>query len=87
VTHDHALTPGWHHLAGVRKSGELLLYVDGREVSRTRLPEDRQFDVDTDQPLRIGHGQHDVLRGRLKDVRLYRGALSAEEIGGLATSK
>ncbi|MGD9645881.1 MAG: LamG-like jellyroll fold domain-containing protein [Pirellulales bacterium] len=84
ATHDRALAPGWHHLAGVRAAGELVLYVDGRAVARTRIPTARKFSLDTDQPLRIGSGQHDLLRGRLKDVRLYRGALSAEEIAGLA---
>ena len=62
-----------------------MLYVDGREVSRARLPADRPFDVDNDRPLLLGRGQHDHLRGRMIDVRLYRGALTAEEVSKLAS--
>lgn len=85
ATHDHNLYGGWHQLAGVRSGGELLLYVDGREVSRVRLPADRPLNVDNDRPLLLGSGQHDSLRGRMKDVRLYRGALTAEEVSKLAS--
>lgn len=84
ATHDHEVDPGWHHLAGVRSGDELLLYVDGREVSRTQLPADRPINVDNDRPLLLGRGQHDSLRGRMKDVRLYRGALGAKAIAELA---
>jgi hypothetical protein len=84
ATYDHELMPGWHHLAGVRSDDELLLYVDGREVSRARVPADRPLNVDNDRPLLLGRGQHDRLRGRMKEVRLYRGALTAEEVAELA---
>jgi hypothetical protein len=37
--------------------------------------------------LRIGFGAQDYLEGCLSDVRIYRGALSAEEVATLAQSK
>ena len=84
VTHDRALAAGWHHLAGVRSGGELLLYVDGREAGRARLPTGRDLDVDNNRPLWLGRGQHDYFHGRIKDVRLYRTALNAEDIAAMA---
>ncbi|MBX9787348.1 MAG: LamG domain-containing protein [Pirellulales bacterium] len=87
VTHDHELAPGWHHLAGVRSGDELLLYVDGREVARAKLPPGNDFNLDNDRPLLLGAGPHDHLRGRTKDVRLYRAALSAKEIETLSSAK
>jgi hypothetical protein len=84
VTHDHELRPGWHHLAGVRMGGELMLYVDGRVVQRAKLPEGHNFNLDNDRPLLLGRGQHDHLRGRLKDVRIYGEALGTEEVSELA---
>lgn len=32
------------------------------------------------QPLRIGFGQTDYFLGRIADVRLYKGALTEDEI-------
>ena len=45
------------------------------------------FDLDSRAPLRIGAGSHDRLNGRLKDVRLYRGALGAEAIEALSAAR
>ena len=44
-----------------------------------------KFDLTTDAPLLIGAGAGDYFRGALADVRLYRRALGAEEIGELRT--
>jgi hypothetical protein len=38
------------------------------------------YDLNIDAPLRIGFGAQDYFRGRITDVRLYRGELTAPEI-------
>ena len=44
------------------------------------------FDLDNDRPLLIGFGQHDYFNGRLSDVRLYRRAVTKEEIAQIMAS-
>lgn len=87
VTYDHELQPGWRHLAAVRDGRRLRLYVDGMQVAESAEFEPSAFDLDSRAPLRIGAGSHDRLNGRLKDVRLYRGALGAEAVEALAGSR
>lgn len=86
VTHDHALPPGWVHLAAVKTEREIQLYVNGQRVAKTSLGETR-FDLSNDQPLLIGTGPNDSFKGVLKDLRLYRGALGEEEVMRLARSR
>jgi hypothetical protein len=38
------------------------------------------YDLSNAQPLRIGFGQTDYFAGQISDVRLYKSALSAEEV-------
>jgi hypothetical protein len=83
VTHDHALAPGWRHVAAVREGARLTLSVDGVPVA-TSSGSHGALDIANDQPLRIGFGAHDHFRGRIRDVRLYDRALGAEEVGVLA---
>ncbi|REJ90146.1 MAG: LamG domain-containing protein [Planctomycetota bacterium] len=87
VTYDHEFPSGWHHIVAVRDADRLRLYVDGEPVAASREFKAEQFDLSNDAPLRIGSGPHDHLRGKLKDLRLYRGALSADEIRELAKSR
>jgi hypothetical protein len=84
VTHDHELPPGWRHLAAVREAGRLRLYVDGQLVAASRRPGPSALDVSNDRPLTIGSGPHAPLRGRLADLRVYRRALSEEDVAALA---
>ena len=81
ATCDHALEPGWRHIAAVRRGGQLSLYIDGEALGVSSAFNPLDYDLSNDQPLRIGLGQHDYFHGSLADVRLYRGALSAAEIG------
>jgi hypothetical protein len=83
VTHDHALAPGWRHVAAVREGSRLTLSVDGAPVATASFP-GGALDVTNDQPLRIGWGAHDHFRGRLRDVRLYNQALVQSAITALA---
>lgn len=84
VTYDHALQPGWRHLAAVRQGAHLKLYVDGKPVATSLPLEASAFDLSNDQPLKIGFGAHDYFRGKLSDLRLYGRALTAEDIATLA---
>jgi hypothetical protein len=87
VTYDHELKPGWRHIAAIRNGNRLELYIDGRRVATSSTFNPSDYDLTNDQPLRIGFGEHDYFNGRLSDVRLYRRALSAEEVAELATKR
>jgi hypothetical protein len=80
ITHDQELPSGWHHVAAVRRADRLELYVDGRRVaeSTTFLPAD--YDVSTAAPLTVGSGPVDDFQGHLSDLRIFKRALTAEEI-------
>lgn len=80
VTHDHALAPGWRHLAAVRQGRDLLLYVDGVRVAAGTLPGDSPFDISSDIPLQIGRGPGDYFNGYMRNLQVYTRALSEAEI-------
>ena len=80
TTYDYALGDGWRRLAAVRNGSELNLYVDGRLVSRSSAFDPDHYDIDNERPLKIGFGAHDYFHGRISDLRLYRRALTPEEI-------
>jgi hypothetical protein len=84
ATCDRPLAPGWRHLAAVRSGGELKLYINGEVVGTSSRFDPAGYDLSNGQPLWIGFGQHDYFCGSMADVRLYRGALSAEEITTIA---
>lgn len=85
VTWGHSLPSGWHHIAAVKSSERLILYVDGQQVSQSSRFDPTQFDLNNAAPLRIGFGANDHLRGRLADLRLFRRAVPANEIRQFAT--
>ena len=78
ATYDHALAPGWRHVAAVRESNRLRLYVDGIQVAESACATHFPGDLTNNQPLCIGHGQHDHFNGSMADVRVYGCALTAE---------
>ncbi len=84
ATYDHELAAGWKHIAAVRRGISLSLYVDGEVVATSSAFNSEDYDLSNDEPLKIGFGQHDYFNGSLSDVRIYRGALSDDEIAGLA---
>jgi hypothetical protein len=84
VTHDRELEPGWRHVAAVRAGETLRLFVDGTLVAESERFDPTRFDLVADTPLLIGAGAGDYFRGALADVRLYKKALSVEEIGRLS---
>jgi hypothetical protein len=86
VTYDRAFPAGWHHVAAVREANRLRLFVDGEPVAESAAFRGDEFDLTNRQPLRIGAGAQDFFHGSLSDVRLYRGALSPEQIQQLVNA-
>ncbi len=89
VSYDHALPSGWVHLAAVRDTNQLRLYVDGKLVasSATFAPSEldpAECDIANEQPMEIGAGAGDYFNGKMRDVRLYQRALTTREIEQLA---
>jgi hypothetical protein len=80
VTHDHELSPGWHHVAAVRGSDRLRLFLDGKLAAESAPFAAGEYNLTNRQPLRIGFGAQDYFNGELADVRLYRGALSPARV-------
>ncbi|WP_164101855.1 LamG-like jellyroll fold domain-containing protein [Candidatus Laterigemmans baculatus] len=81
---ERSISPGWHAIAAVKSADRLTLYVDGKQVAQTPPFDAASFEVDADQPLRLGHGTNGPLSGELADVRIYRRALGVAEIAALA---
>jgi hypothetical protein len=80
ATHDHALGPGWKHIAAIRNGNVLELFIDGEQVATSSTFNSGDYDLSNDQPITIGKGAHDFFHGRISDVRLYRRALQGEEL-------
>ena len=84
VSHDRALAAGWRHLTAVREGATLRLYVDGLRVAESTEADGTALDLSVRVPLRIGSGEHDYFNGRMRDLRLYRRALSEAEVATLS---
>ena len=80
VTYDTALKPGWRQIVAVKEPKHLKLYVDGKLVATSGEFNSADYDLTNSEPLKIGFGAHDYFNGKMKDVKLYRRALSAEEV-------
>ncbi len=83
ATNDSSLSPGWHHVAGVRRGGTTILYVDGTPVGRgdAALPSGHGS---PDAPLVIGGGPRSGFEGELARVKAWDRALDDEEIATIA---
>lgn len=84
ASYEDDLTPGWVHLTAVRRRGTLETYVNGKLAAKSHETPDRPLNITTAAPLRIGFGDLTYFNGALAGVRLYRGALSENEITELA---
>ncbi|QDT44431.1 hypothetical protein Pan241w_45400 [Gimesia alba] len=80
ATYDTALKPGWRQIVAVKEKGRLKLYVDGALVATSSAFDPAEYDLTNDKPLQIGFGAHDYFNGNMKDVKLYRRALTADEV-------
>jgi Concanavalin A-like lectin/glucanases superfamily len=87
ASYDDDLGPGWKHLVAMREGGRLNLFVDGKLVARSSTFDPAEYDVSTNQPLRIGFGQTEYFDGKMSDVRVYNRALSDQEIHQLSSTK
>lgn len=87
VTYDRALSFGWHHITATRGGQTLKLYIDGELVAESARFDPRDFDLNSKAPLYMGFGAQDFFRGRLADVRIHRGELSASEIRSLSKQR
>lgn len=81
---DRALPGGWHHVAAIRDGTTLKIFIDGRPTAEESGFQPADFDLTINRPLQIGFGPNNYFRGRLSDVRLYRRALSVDELTQLA---
>ncbi len=84
VSYDDDLGGQWRHLTAVRAGSRLHLYVDGQKVASSEAFNPADYDLSTGQPLRIGFGAENYFNGRMRELRVYKRALSDEEIRRLA---
>ncbi len=77
----------WHHVALQRKAGTLSLWVDGAQVASVSAP---SGSISPGRPFKMYVGQRldgaHHLDGSLDEVRIYKRALTAAEIGSIRTS-
>lgn len=81
------MSAGWHHVAAVKSTDRLMLFVNGELVSQTSPFDATSHLVDANQPLRLGTGTNGPLNGTLADVRIDRRAIDVAEIRELAKLK
>jgi hypothetical protein len=87
VTLDRDIGPGWHHLAAVKRGGVLELYVDGQRHAVSSAFDPVDYDLSATVPLRLGAGAAGSFNGNLRDLRVYRGALSPTAIAADAANR
>ena len=80
VSFDRAVGEGWHHVAAMREQGRLKLFLDGKQVAQTADAGAGRLNLDAKAPLRIGAGEHATFNGALRDLRVYRRALSPKKL-------
>ncbi len=83
----HSLDSAWHHVAAVRAREDLVLYVDGKEVTRSAGKDLSDYDLTSDAPIQVADGVNGPLVGKLADVRIYGTVLSDSEIADLARQR
>lgn len=83
ASHEHDLPNGWAHITAIRRGRSLELYFNGKQVSKSADNPDRPLDVTNTAPFRIGFGELTYFAGAISDVRIYREALSAEDVAAL----
>jgi hypothetical protein len=71
----------------MRDGRQLRLFVDGKLAAHSTSFDPAEYDLSTDQPLRIGFGQTEYFAGQMSDVRLYNRTLDEKEIHQLASAK
>src|SRR5437773_1036526 len=87
VSHERDIAGAWTHLAGVRQGRQLKLYVNGKLATTSELRDGPAFNLTNDLPMLIGFGAQNYFAGSVADVRLYDGALDADTLTKIGTSK
>jgi len=85
VTYDDDIGLGWTHIAAIRTSESLDLYVNGARVSTRPVSIKQPCDVSNGASLLIGLGEQNYFTGKMRDARFYAGPLSGEQIEQLAS--
>lgn len=80
ITWDREFPSGWHHVAAQREGNVLRLFVDGAKVAESAAENSSSLNISNDSAWQIGAGSGDMFNGSLADVRLYKRALSVDEI-------
>ncbi len=82
LSHDHALSSGWHHVVITSDPNRWTLYLDGKRISEcTNDASNGLFSPHTS--VSLGFGPNDFFHGRMRDVRLYEQALTPTEVAQL----
>jgi len=78
-------TAGWHHIAAVKRGGELALFFDGRSAGTCSVP---QFTITTARDCALGGNPHfggnEFLAATFADFGLWSRALSDDELRQIA---
>lgn len=80
VSYNDDMGAGWHHIAAVRDAEQLRLFVDGSLVAQSDSFDGDSFSIQNDACFTIGSGAQASFNGRLRDVRMYDGALSVKDV-------
>lgn len=80
----NAVPSGWQHVAAVKTADYLKLFINGKLVSETKIPDSMRFNLNSELPIKIGFGPNDYFNGRMRAIRLYNRALDGSEIAKLS---
>ena len=80
VSYDDDLGSGWKHLVVTRSQGRLELFINGELKATSSNFQAAEYDLTNTFPLLIGAGAVNFFSGALDDLRIYRGALSADHV-------
>ena len=84
------LDGGWHHVAGIRASGKVQFYGDGKLLGSV---DDTTIDIRNTRQLSVGRHSGTYAKVAVDDIRLYNRGLTGSEVavlfsgGGLDTSE
>ncbi len=87
VTMDQALGTNWKHIVAVRRGPHLNLYVDGKPVAQSTTFNPQDYDLNNNQPLKIGLGTNEFFHGKISDLKIFTHALTDLEIDSLYNSE
>lgn len=83
ASYDDDLGTGWKHLVAVREQNVLRIYLNGKECAVSSRFNSEDYPQSNRSPLLIGLGATSNFSGSLAEVRIYGGALSADQASNL----